>query len=212
MVCAWQLLAVGSPIVLLAGKYCGSVCGRIADCGISWDHCAVRFVCVVVCIYVIGISLLVACSWGLCVAASWQGRGIWRCASLGARCVVALHSYKVGAEGKKNWQQSKWKLWPCGKKNCVNRAQPTAKQRPLLARQHWLVCKNFSESFTPEQKETIVVCEAQLCQISAEAQERVRRTCALAFARARTFCSVCSWNCAAAKADLEGCGDEQSST
>ena len=34
-----------------------------------------------------------------------------------------------------NWQQSKWKLWPRGK-NCVNPAQPTAKQRSLLVRQH----------------------------------------------------------------------------
>ena len=41
--------------------------------------------------------------------------------------------------------------------------------------------------FTAEQKEVIAVWEAQLCQVSAEAQERVRRSCSLAFVRVQEF-------------------------
>ena len=47
--------------------------------------------------------------------------------------------------------------------------------------------ERYYESFTPEQSEIIAMWEAQFCQISAEAQERVRRTCALAFARLQDF-------------------------
>ena len=47
--------------------------------------------------------------------------------------------------------------------------------------------ERYSESFTPEQSETIAMWEAQVCQISAEAQERVRRSCSLAFARVQDF-------------------------
>ena len=47
--------------------------------------------------------------------------------------------------------------------------------------------ERYLESFTPEQSEVISVWEAQLCQISAEAQERARRSCALAFARVQDF-------------------------
>ena len=45
----------------------------------------------------------------------------------------------------------------------------------------------YLESFTPEQSEVISVWEAQLCQISAEAQERARRSCAQAFLRLQEF-------------------------
>ena len=52
--------------------------------------------------------------------------------------------------------------------------------------------ERYLESFTPEQKEIIAAWEAQLCQISAEAQEQARRTCALAFARLQDFfCYIC---------------------
>ena len=43
------------------------------------------------------------------------------------------------------------------------------------------------ESCTPEQSEVISVWEAQLCQVSAEAHERVRRSCSLAFVRVQEF-------------------------
>ena len=47
--------------------------------------------------------------------------------------------------------------------------------------------ERYLESFTPEQSEVISVWEAQLCQISAEAQERARRSCAQAFLRLQEF-------------------------
>ena len=47
--------------------------------------------------------------------------------------------------------------------------------------------ERYLESFTPEQSEVIAVWEAQLCQISAEAQERARRSCAQAFLRLQEF-------------------------
>ena len=47
--------------------------------------------------------------------------------------------------------------------------------------------ERYLESFTPEQSEVISVWEAQLCQVSAEAQERVRRSCSLAFVRVQEF-------------------------
>ena len=47
--------------------------------------------------------------------------------------------------------------------------------------------ERYLESFTPEQKDIIAAWEAQLCQISAEAQERVRRSCAQAFLRLQEF-------------------------
>ena len=47
--------------------------------------------------------------------------------------------------------------------------------------------ERYLESFAPEQSEVISVWEAQLCQISAEAQEQARRSCALAFARLQDF-------------------------
>ena len=52
--------------------------------------------------------------------------------------------------------------------------------------------ERYSESFTPEQREIIAMWEAQLCQISAEAQERVRRSCSLAFARLQVFFGTCA--------------------
>jgi len=50
-----------------------------------------------------------------------------------------------------------------------------------------VLLERYSESFTLEHKETIAMWEAQFCRISAEAQQRVRRTCAQAFARAEKF-------------------------
>ena len=47
--------------------------------------------------------------------------------------------------------------------------------------------ERYLESFTPEQKEIIAAWEAQLCQVSAEAHERVRRSCSLAFVRVQEF-------------------------
>ena len=47
--------------------------------------------------------------------------------------------------------------------------------------------ERYLESFAPEQSEVISVWEAQLCQISAEAQERARRSCAQAFLRLQEF-------------------------
>ena len=48
--------------------------------------------------------------------------------------------------------------------------------------------ERYLESFTPEQKEIIAAWEARFCQIGAEAQQRARRTCALAgFARLQDF-------------------------
>ena len=55
--------------------------------------------------------------------------------------------------------------------------------------------ERYSESFTPEQSEIIAMWEAQLCQISAEAQERVRRSCSLAFARLQDFFGTCADKC-----------------
>ena len=47
--------------------------------------------------------------------------------------------------------------------------------------------ERYLERCTPEQSEVISVWEAQLCQISAEAQERARRSCAQAFLRLQEF-------------------------
>ena len=47
--------------------------------------------------------------------------------------------------------------------------------------------ERYLESCTAEQKESIAVWEARFCQIGAEAQQRARRTCALAFARLQVF-------------------------
>ena len=47
--------------------------------------------------------------------------------------------------------------------------------------------ERYLESFAPEQSEVISVWEAQLCQISAEAQERARRSCTQAFLRLQEF-------------------------
>ena len=47
--------------------------------------------------------------------------------------------------------------------------------------------ERYLESCTAEQKESIAVWEARFCQIGAEAQQRARRTCALAFARLQDF-------------------------
>ena len=47
--------------------------------------------------------------------------------------------------------------------------------------------QRYLERCTPEQSEVISVWEAQLCQISAEAQERARRSCAQAFLRLQEF-------------------------
>ena len=70
--------------------------------------------------------------------------------------------------------------------------------------------ERYLESFTPEQSEVISVWEAQLCQISAEAQERARRSCAQAFLRLQEFfCKVCKGHSWFAEGKLEGCGHEQ---
>ena len=50
-----------------------------------------------------------------------------------------------------------------------------------------VLLERYLERFTAEQKEMLAIWEAQLCQISAEAQEKVRRSCALAFTRVQEF-------------------------
>ena len=50
-----------------------------------------------------------------------------------------------------------------------------------------VLLERYLERFTAEQKEMIGIWEARLCQISAEAQEQVRRSCAIAFTRVQKF-------------------------
>ena len=50
-----------------------------------------------------------------------------------------------------------------------------------------VLLERYLERFTAEQREMMSIWEARLCQISAEGQEELRRSCAAAFTRVQAF-------------------------